>query len=99
MNVRGSEEYMNARTLRDLQSFPGPFDVGAASACQPCDDWPAHHFGNRLHGLEVTIGSNREPRLDHITPRRSSWCASRSFSCWFMLQPGDCSPSRSVVSK
>src|ERR1700694_4398497 len=33
------------------------------------------------------------------TPRRSSCWARRSFSCTFILQPGDCSPSRSVVSK
>src|SRR5208337_723103 len=33
------------------------------------------------------------------TPKRSSCWARCSFSCTFMLQPGDCSPSRSVVSK
>src|SRR5579864_6156450 len=33
------------------------------------------------------------------TPSRSSWCAIRSFSAGIMLQPGDCSPSRKVVSK
>src|SRR5439155_13011625 len=30
---------------------------------------------------------------------RSTWRAIRSFSARFMLQPGDCSPSLSVVSK
>ena len=33
------------------------------------------------------------------TPSFSSWCAITSFSSRFMLQPGDCSPSRRVVSK
>src|SRR5215204_1898143 len=33
------------------------------------------------------------------TPRRASWCAISSFSCLFSEMPGDCSPSRSVVSK
>src|SRR6266702_961914 len=33
------------------------------------------------------------------TPRSASERATRSFSGWVMLQPGDCSPSRSVVSK
>ena len=33
------------------------------------------------------------------TPRSTSAWATSSFSCRFMLQPGDCSPSRSVVSK
>ena len=33
------------------------------------------------------------------TPSSASARATRSFSGWAMLQPGDCSPSRSVVSK
>src|SRR5437588_5742502 len=33
------------------------------------------------------------------TPSRASWCAISSFSCLFREIPGDCSPSRSVVSK
>ncbi len=33
------------------------------------------------------------------TPSASSWCASRTFSSRFIEQPGDCSPSLSVVSK
>ena len=33
------------------------------------------------------------------TPSRASWCAISSFSCLFSEMPGDCSPSRSVVSK
>ena len=33
------------------------------------------------------------------TPRRASCCAISSFSCVFSEMPGDCSPSRSVVSK
>src|SRR5262249_9894562 len=33
------------------------------------------------------------------TPRWSSWRAIASFSSTFMVAPGDCSPSRSVVSK
>ncbi len=33
------------------------------------------------------------------TPSSVSARATRSFSGWVMLQPGDCSPSRNVVSK
>ena len=33
------------------------------------------------------------------TPSRASWWAISSFSCTFSEMPGDCSPSRSVVSK
>ena len=33
------------------------------------------------------------------TPSRASWWAISSFSLVFSEMPGDCSPSRSVVSK
>src|SRR4030081_3843610 len=33
------------------------------------------------------------------TPSLASWCAKRNFSALCMVQPGDCSPSRRVVSK
>ena len=33
------------------------------------------------------------------TPRRASWWAISSFSVAFSEMPGDCSPSRKVVSK
>ena len=33
------------------------------------------------------------------TPSRASWCAISTFSCVFREMPGDCSPSRRVVSK
>jgi hypothetical protein len=33
------------------------------------------------------------------TPKVSSWAATWSFSSRFIEQPGDCSPSRNVVSK
>src|SRR5947209_15009687 len=33
------------------------------------------------------------------TPRRASWCAISSFSWRLSEMPGDCSPSRRVVSK
>src|SRR4051794_19509105 len=33
------------------------------------------------------------------TPRRASWCAISSFSPGLSEMPGDCSPSRRVVSK
>jgi len=33
------------------------------------------------------------------TPRRASWRATTSFCALVIVAPGDCSPSRSVVSK
>ena len=40
-----------------------------------------------------------KPASRMSTPRSTSFAAIRSFSGMVMLQPGDCSPSRSVVSK
>src|ERR1700677_386935 len=40
-----------------------------------------------------------KPASRTSTPRAASWWAMRSFSAWCMVQPGDCSPSRRVVSK
>jgi len=40
-----------------------------------------------------------KPASITFTRRRSSWRAIRSFSSRVMLAPGDCSPSRKVVSK
>jgi hypothetical protein len=54
------------------------------------------HFG---HGLEITFGRDRKPASMMSTPSFSSWAATFSFSSRFIEQPGDCSPSRSVVSK
>src|SRR5262245_23670565 len=40
-----------------------------------------------------------KPASITLTPKSTSACATSSFSSRFMLHPGDCSPSRSVVSK
>ncbi len=40
-----------------------------------------------------------KPASRTSTPRAASWWAMRNFSLWCMVQPGDCSPSRRVVSK
>ena len=45
-------------------------------------------------GLEIG-----KPASMTSTPKRTSWRAISSFSSVFIDAPGDCSPSRSVVSK
>ena len=66
MNVRRSQKYVDARTLRQPQGFPGPLNVRAASARQAGNDGTAYHFGDRLHRPEVTLRGDREPGLDHV---------------------------------
>src|SRR5256885_1405609 len=54
----------------------------------------------------IDLTASKSPLLDAAKPAsmmstrsRSSWRAMRSFSSRVMEAPGDCSPSRSVVSK
>jgi hypothetical protein len=60
----------------------------------------------QLYSAETALTASKSPsdamgnpasRIS--TPSSTSFLASRSFSGTVMLQPGDCSPSRSVVSK
>src|SRR5271165_4667394 len=52
--------------------------------------WTASKSPGEVIGKPASITS---------TPRRASWWAISSFSCLFSEIPGDCSPSRRVVSK
>ena len=99
MNVGGREEYVNARAGRPLQRLPGTLDIFFAGAGQRGDDGAPNGRGHRLHGVKIAVRGDGEAGFQTSTPRRSSCCPRRSFSSTFMLQPGDCSPSRSVVSK
>jgi len=62
-------------------------------------------FGLRIAWVIVEMAAKSpseamaKPASMMSTPRSSSAWAMVSFSCVVMLQPGDCSPSRSVVSK
>jgi hypothetical protein len=56
-------------------------------------------FGNRLHASKSPLELAAKPASITSTFRRSSWRAMRSFSSRVMEAPGDCSPSRKVVSK
>ena len=70
----------------------------------PARDKPAHHAvlhpaGNFGHRFKVAVRCNRETGLDHIDAMASRISATWIFSSRFMEAPGDCSPSRNVVSK
>jgi len=55
--------------------------------------------GDRLHGLEITVARGGEAGFDDVHAQPLSWRAMRSFSSRVIEAPGDCSPSRKVVSK
>jgi hypothetical protein len=59
---------------------------------QATDDGALDDLRDFLDSLEIAIRGDRKSGLDDIT-------ATLSFSSRFMAAPGDCSPSRSVVSK
>ena len=68
------------------------------TARQSGDHRPANLAGHTLHRVKSPSEAMGNPASITSTPRRSSWCAMRTFSSTFMLHPGDCSPSRKVVS-
>jgi hypothetical protein len=55
--------------------------------------------GDSPDGGKVTFRSDRKAGFDDVDPRSWSLLAIRTFSVRFIEQPGDCSPSRKVVSK
>jgi len=55
--------------------------------------------GDRLHGFEVTLAGHRESGLDVVDTHPGQLLAISSFSATSREIPGDCSPSRRVVSK
>ena len=100
VDVGGRDEGVDARALGVLDRVPGGVDV-LRRACAR---------GRRSPGprpsLAIAVTASKspgevigKPASMMSTPSRASWCAISSFSCVFSEMPGDCSPSRSVVSK
>ena len=82
-----------------LERLPCPVDVLAAGAAQPGDLRPLDLSGRSVSPprspLSEAMGN---PASITSTFNFCSCFATRSFSSMFMLLPGDCSPSLSVVS-
>ena len=77
----------------------GELDVLAVAAGEAADDRPVHLAGDRLHALPVPLGGGGKARLDDIDAQLRQRACHAQLLRRVMLQPGDCSPSRSVVSK
>ncbi len=85
-----------------LDGVVGRVDVAHVGARQAGDTGGSRRpvgARNSLHRLEVAGRGDREAGLDHVDPELPSWWAISSFSWVFSEIPGDCSPSRNVVSK
>ena len=90
---------MDPRSLGVAYRSPGGVDVLGMSARQPGDDRALD-----LRAIASTASKSPgevigKPASMTSTPRRASCWAISSFSAVFSETPGDCSPSRSVVSK
>ncbi len=99
VNVRAGEEYVNARPVRPFHRAGSGYDVFVARAGKGGDAWAANLAADAADRGKVTRRCDGEASLHDIDPSASSAWAMRSFSGVVMLQPGDCSPSRRVVSK
>ena len=100
MDGAGGQEDVDPRPLGVLDGLPGPVDVVLAAAGQAADDRPADVLGDlaaRPRSRRARRWGSRprsRPRPGRPGPGRPPSSPAR-----FMLAPGDCSPSRSVVSK
>ena len=99
VDVRRRDERVDPRSLGVAYRPERRLDVGRLSAREPGDDGPVDLAGDRLDRLEVAGLAIGKPASMTSTPRRASCWAISSFSLAFSEMPGDCSPSRRVVSK
>src|SRR5882762_785586 len=83
---------------RRLQSLYGCGDIVFPRARQGCDGYITHFLGHQAHRFQVAARSDGETASITSTPSLANCRAMRIFSAVFMEKPGDCSPSRSVVS-
>jgi len=81
-----------------LDGAGGGFNVLALAAGERGDDGATDFASDDADGLGVALGGDGEAGLEDVDAE-PIWCARRSFSPRCMVQPGDCSPSRRVVSK
>jgi hypothetical protein len=89
-----------------MRPLLAPFSASAARAMSRSLARLSEHTVESLIASAIAFTHSKSPLDDAAKPasitstfRRSSWRAMRSFSSRVMLAPGDCSPSRKVVSK
>ncbi len=100
MKVGGGEEDVDAVAGGGFDGAGGGFDVLALAAGEGGDAGAFDLAGDGADGVRSRPRRRWRSRLRGCRRRGSaSWWAMRSFSSWCMVQPGDCSPSRRVVSK
>ena len=99
MDGAGGQEDVDPRPLGRTHGFPSAVDVFVAAAGQPANRRPADRLGDLATASKSPGEAMGKPASITSTPNSTSAWAISIFSARFMLAPGDCSPSRSVVSK
>ena len=99
VNGAGGEEHVDAAAGRRGQRARREFDVIRVAARQAADDRAVDFARHCRDALEVPARGRREAGLDDIHAEFSERACHAQLLGRVMLQPGDCSPSRSVVSK
>src|SRR6185369_12906655 len=89
--IRGRAAYFSASAARATSSS----EVRQSAATLTFRHWAA----TALTAAKSPSEAIGKPASMMSTPRSWSFCAIRTFSVRFIEQPGDCSPSRKVVSK
>ena len=89
-----------------MRARPAPLSASAARAMSRSFARDSEQMVESLMALAMACTASKSPLELAAKPAsitstrsRSSWRAMRSFSSLVMDAPGDCSPSRSVVSK
>ncbi len=97
---RRADKGVNPRAFRVFHRLPAAVDILVIGAGQPAD----RRIARRRLAMSLTAAKSPseaigKPASMISTPISSSRPAISSFSSWVMVAPGDCSPSRRVVSK
>ena len=90
---------MDARPLGVLHRFPGALDIVAAGAREAADARFVTSLAISRTASKSPLEAIGKPASITSTPISSSTAAISNFSSRFIEAPGDCSPSRRVVSK
>ena len=99
MDGAGGQEDVDAGGLRFLDCLPSAVDVFGAAASQAADDRTPHRAGDGLDRLEVAGRGDGKAGLDHVHAQVGQGPGQFQLLRQVHAEAGDCSPSRSVVSK
>ena len=90
---------MNTRVFGVLQGFTGAVDIFFAGAGQAANLGLLDQLCDLADALKIAIGGNWKTGLDNVDAHCVQNLGDTQFFPSVMEAPGDCSPSRKVVSK